>query len=117
MRGYTGSVPLLIGVLVVGTVLAYACLQGILYLRRRMDASLRAATYTPAARAADADRTVRLWGGLVMVADVAAFPLCKDWVVYGVVPVQWVCVVGIALGGYMLVFPEKYRELRAKSRR
>ena len=59
---------------------------------------------------------MRVWGAGGLVADVAGFRLCKGWVVLGSVPVQWVCALGIAIGGYMLVFPAKSRELQGRSK-
>ena len=85
-------------------------------LRGRADASLRAAIHAPSDRAAQANRTVRTWGGAALVTGAAVFAVGEGWLIYGVVPLRWLGVVAMALGGLMVAFPARYRELSARSK-
>jgi hypothetical protein len=39
-----------------------------------------------------------------------------DWVVFGVIPLQWFAGGEAVLGAFMLTFPEQYRRLRRRGR-
>jgi len=89
----------------------YQALQG------RAAASLHAAIHAPPERAAEADRTVRLRGGLVLLAGVVAIAVGEGWAIDGVVPVRWFGAFALALGGWMAAAPGSYRRLAARSKR
>jgi hypothetical protein len=84
-------------------------------LRGRADGALREAIHAPPARAEQADRTVRTWGGAALLAGVAAIAVGEGWVAYGVVPVRWIGVVALALGGWMVLSPAGYRRFSARA--
>jgi hypothetical protein len=75
------------------------------------------AIHAPAHQAAAADRTVRVWGGAVLVAGVVGLAIGEGWVAYGVVPVRWIGAVGLLLGVWMLASPESYRRFSARAKR
>lgn len=82
----------------------------------RAHAGLRAAIHAPADRAAQANRTVRIWGGATLATGAAAFAVGEGWLIYGVVPMRWLGVVALVLGGLMTAFPARYRELSARAK-
>ena len=84
--------------------------------RGRAGESLRAAIHAPPSRAAQADETVRGWGAAVVVAGAVAFAVGEGWVAYGVVPLRWIGVVAVVLGGWMVAFPASYRKRAARAK-
>ncbi|MDC3959262.1 hypothetical protein [Polyangium jinanense] len=84
-------------------------------LRGRADASLQAAIQA-APQAAQADRTVRAWGGAALAVGALAFALGDGWMAYGIVPMRWIGVVALLLGGWMMAFPARYRALAARAK-
>jgi hypothetical protein len=90
---------------------AYQSLHG------RAAAGLQAAIHAPAQQAAQADRVVRAWGGAALVAGAITFAVGEGWVAYGVVPLRWIGVAGVVLGGWALAFPSAYRRLAQRGRR
>lgn len=83
----------------------------------RASTALHAAIHAPSARAAQADRTVRTWGGATLVTGAIAFAVGESWVAYGMVPVRWIGVVAVLLGAWMMLSPAGYRRLAARAKR
>lgn len=94
----------------------YPLRRAFLFWRGRAGASLRAAIHAPSDGAAQANRTVRAWGGAALVAGTAAFAVGEGWVAYGVVPVRWIGVATVVLGGWMVALPAEYRRLAARAK-
>jgi hypothetical protein len=98
-------------------VFLYPLRRAYLSMRARASASLHGAIHAPAEASAEADRTVRAWGGAALVAGVLGLTVGRGWVVEGVLPVPWVGVVALLLGGWMTASPSGYRKFAARSKR
>ena len=46
----------------------------------------------------------------------AVFAVGEGWMMYGVVPIRWLGVVAMVLGGLMVAYPARYRELSARAK-
>jgi hypothetical protein len=68
------------------------------------------------ANSEQANDTVRRHGFLVAVFGGLGVAVGANWVVFGVIPVQWFAGFGGLLGAFMLTFPEQYRKLRRRGR-
>jgi hypothetical protein len=95
----------LLGLLLYPLRRAYQSLSG------RAHVALHEAIHAPPAQATTADRTVRTWGAAALVTGALAFAVGEGWVFYGVVPMRWVGLVGLALGALMVAFPAAYRRV------
>ena len=85
-------------------------------LHGRGAAAVLAAIHAPPQQAAQANRVVRIWGGATLVVGAAAFAVGEGWVAYGVVPLRWICVAAVVLGGWTAAFPAAYRRLAARAK-
>lgn len=64
-----------------------------------------------------ANDVVRKYGFFVAALCGLGVVALRGWVVWGVIPAQWVSGVGVALGAFMLTFPERYRTLLRNRKR
>ena len=76
---------------------------------------LDAASRAPA-NSEQANDTVRRHGFLVAAVSGLGVAVGANWVIFGVIPLQWFAGFGVVLGAFMLTFPEQYRRLRRRGR-
>ena len=81
----------------------------------RFQQGLVSAAREPPNSAAANDK-VRLYGFVTAALGGLMIGLGRDWVIAGLIPLQWFGGGAVLLGCWMLAFPEKYRELLRKYR-
>jgi len=68
------------------------------------------------ANSEQANDTVRRHGFLSAAFGGLGVAIGADWVIFGVIPLQWFAGFGVLMGAFMLTFPEQYRKLRRRGR-
>jgi hypothetical protein len=95
----------------------YPLRRAYLSFSARTHARLYGAIHATPEHADPANRVVRTWGAAALLAGALAAAVGRDWVVYRIVPVPWVGVIAIVLGGWMIASPESYRRVARRGHR